>query len=449
MRRLDLRGRLTAVVFLAAAFALAVLTLGFNLVLRSSLDRDANQVLAGRASAALDTLSVHGGRVRAAEAPDSGAVDARVWIYSGSRAIERPPAPPAVQQVADRLDLPGGTRGYAEDPSTDTRLYGVPVVQGGVRAGTVVAGISLEPYERTASRALVGSLIFAGVVLLLIAATVRWVVGRALRPVARMTAEASAWSDRDLDRRFDAGDPRDELTRLAATFDRLLDRLAASLRRERSFSAELSHELRTPLSAIVAETDLALRRERQPAGYRSALEAIGAQARQLERTLDTLVRAARLESGIRRGTSDSAEIAERAAETCSVLASEHDVEIRVTPSPVPLRVGVDAEAGERILVPLLENACRYGRSRIDLEVSAGAGAVEFVVADDGSGVDPDESERIFEPGRRGSAGAGSNGSPGAGLGLSLARRLAEAMDGEVELMSSESGARFVARMPLG
>ena len=172
-------------------------------------------------------------------------------MYAGSHALERPPAPPAVQREANQLA--GGPRRYVDEPTTDTRLYAVPVVSGGSRAGTVVVGLDLEPYERTASRAFLASLIFAAVVLVLMALTVRWVIGRALRPVAQMTADAEAWTEHDLDHRFGAGEPHDELTQLAATFDRMLARLAASLRREQRFSAELSHELRTPLSAIVAE----------------------------------------------------------------------------------------------------------------------------------------------------------------------------------------------------
>ena len=65
-----------------------------------------------------------------------------------------------------------------------------------------------------------------------------------------MTEDAASWSEHDLDRRFDLGEPYDELTRLAATLDGLLERIAASLRHEQRFTAELSHELRTPLARI-------------------------------------------------------------------------------------------------------------------------------------------------------------------------------------------------------
>src|SRR5439155_11030841 len=96
----------------------------------------------------------------------------------------------------------------------------------------------------------------------------RLVVTRALRPVARMTAEAADWSEHDLEHRFNVGEPYDELTQLAATFDTMLARLGSSLRHEQLLSSELSHELRTPLAAVVTEAELALRRRRGDEEYR-------------------------------------------------------------------------------------------------------------------------------------------------------------------------------------
>lgn len=88
-----------------------------------------------------------------------------------------------------------------------------------------------------------------------------------------MTAEAAEWNETDLDHRFNVAEPRDELTALAATFDGMLDRLAESLKHEQRFTAEVSHELSTPLAAIIAEAELALRRQRHADEYRSALAA--------------------------------------------------------------------------------------------------------------------------------------------------------------------------------
>src|SRR5439155_10373511 len=190
------------------------------------------------------------------------------------------------------------------------------------RVGTVVTGISLSPYNESRRTALVDSLGLGAALLLIVLLAARWALSSALRPVSRMTAEAAAWSERDLDRRFRLGEPHDELTQLAATLDALLDRLAASMRREQRFSAELSHELRTPLSRISAEADLALRRERSGDEYQETLAAIRRDADQLSRALETLVAAARQEGGPPRGTADAYSAVEAAIGGCGALAGD-------------------------------------------------------------------------------------------------------------------------------
>ena len=176
MSRFSLRTRLTILVTVAAAISLAVITAGFNLLLRSNLDADANRVLQARASAALEGISVQAGSVRVKESPDRAAPDTQVWVYSGRTAVERPLGPTSVQRLAD--SLAGGPRAHAEDPTSDIRLYAVPIVQGSDRVGTVVSAISLEPYEHSASKALVGSLLYAAAALLLVVIATRLVVTR-------------------------------------------------------------------------------------------------------------------------------------------------------------------------------------------------------------------------------------------------------------------------------
>ena len=335
---------------------------------------------------------------------------------------------------------------FLDVASAETRLYAVPVIVSGRRFGTVVAAVSLRPYDETRRTALYASLGLGGAVLLLVAFAARWLLASSLRPVARMTRLAAAWSERDLDRRFAAGDPHDELTELAATLDGLLDRLAASLRREQRFSAELSHELRTPLSRVIAETELALRRSRAPDEYRAALELVLVSAQQLSRTIDALVAAARHEAGTVRGTADAFAVAAAAVDACAGLAAERQVAVDVGRPEHPIRLGVEAELAERVLQPIVENACRYGQARVNVSIARRGDGVVYRVADDGPGVGDEEREQIFEPGTQG--GVGQTNGAGAGLGLALARRLARSVTGEVEAVA-ESGGVFLVRLPAG
>ena len=446
MTTLGIRHRLLLAVVAAVAVAVAGLVIGFNVILARTLDRDARDLVRSRAAAQLTSLRTTGGRLTVGDAPDVRSVDAYVWVFAGSRVIERPRAAPAINRAAQ--SLAGRPARFFDVASDDTRLYAEPVIVDGKRVGTVVAGVSLAPYEQTRKLALLASLVFGALVLLLVSVAARWLLAHSLRPVVRMTRQAAEWSEHDLDHRFALGPPRDELTELAATLDGLLDRLAASLRHEQRFSAELSHELRTPLARVLAESELALRRDREPDEYRETLELVHRSADQLARTVDALVAAARYEAGGHRGTADAHTVAVGAAEGCGGLATERQIDLEIETPGKPLRVGVDADLAERILQPILENACRYGASRVRVSIGRESTAVVYAVEDDGAGVPDDEQERIFEPGFRGSAQRG-NGDAGAGLGLALARRLARSVDGEVTAEPSTSGGRFVVRLPTG
>ncbi len=437
-----MRRRLLVLVIAAVAGAVTALVVGFNLLLANTLDSNARDVLRSRA-AAQTALIVDQGRIHVGEAPESASPDAWVWVLSRGRVLERPPHATAVDVAAVRLAR--GPGGYRDSPHEDIRLYAVPVVLHGTRAGSLVVALSLAPYEETRTLALVSSLVFGGLVLLFVAFAARWLLTSSLRPGRRMTRQAAAGSERELDHRFGLGEPRDELTELASTLDDLLDRLAASLRREQRFSAELSHELRTPLARVLAETELALRREREPAEYRETLELIKRNAEQLTRTVDALVAAARFEAGSRRGTADAFAVAEDAVAACSGLAAERGLALTVEQPAMLMRVGVERDLAERILQPVLENACRYAERTVRIDMERNGSTVRYAISDDGPGVGEDERERIFEPGVRGAAANGD----GSGLGLALARRLAASVAGEIEVDSASLGGRFLVRLPAG
>lgn len=434
--------RLQLAVLASTVLVLAALLAGFNLVLRERLSDDADNALFARSTAQLAALRVAGGQLVVPEVHDAAATDAQTWVFAANRALEHPVAPAATERAAQTLS--GGRRRGAEVAATHTRLYAVPVVIGGRRLGTVVAAVSLRPYERTAHTALVASLVLGALVLVAVALGARLVIAAALKPVARMTQRAEEWSANDLERRFDLGTPRDELTQLAATLDGLLDRVASSLRHEQRFSAELSHELRTPLALLVAEAQYALRHARTPEEHHAGFARILEAAVQMRRTLDALLDAARAEAQpAGRGTGDATAAARAAARGCARVAQEAGVEVEVRLPSQPIRVGVATDLAERVLAPLVENGCRYGSGAVEISVERRGGSVLFTVADDGRGVAADEREAIFEPGHRGAGTAWQ----GAGLGLALARRLARAVGGDVVAEAAARGACFTARLP--
>jgi signal transduction histidine kinase len=446
LRFRTLSGRLTAVALLVAAVAIAALTIAFNVLLASSLDGDAKTRLRSQAAAAATTVTVRGGHVHAVEAPNDGAVDRSVWVYDGTRAIERPPGDAELQRAADALA--GEPRVFDDLPSgREVRLYAAPVLDGGGRqVGTIVAAQSLAAYDRTTDLAEIGSVALALVLLAAMFLVTRQTIGRALSPVRAMTRDAASWSEHEPGRRFGAQERPDELGELAGTFDALLDRVAASLRHEQRLSAELSHELRTPLSRIVAEAELLQRRDRPLDERTEAYESIVRSAEQMSAILETLMAAARADAGLDRGRSELRTVLAGLAETWEPAYGARGVSLVMDPPPAGVTVGVDAEVVERILAPVLDNAARHARETVNVTTATGGGRVTIVVTDDGPGVPAAARQHVFEPGVRLTPRDGHGGS---GLGLPLARRLARAANGDVVAGPADGvdGATFVVDLP--
>jgi len=463
--RHTLRTRLLWTVVLTVAAALALTTLGFNFLLWQGLSHNADSLARARAADEAGSLEVVSGRVVSSEVPDRWGLESEAWTFVDGRKTDGPVVTHALDVAAQRV---AGTPSRIVDvPAQHVRLYARPVEFGGKQVATIVAGVSMTPYEKTARLALLGSLALAGALLVVVFFVTRWVLGAALRPVARMTADAETWSLEGADRRFAAGEPRDEIGRLAATLDGLLDRVSASLRREQRFSAELSHELRTPLAKVRAEAELALRRERAPETYRAALRSVLDNSQTMTRIIDTLVTAQRQESGLARGSADPQAVLDDAVAANTALAEERGLALTAAGGPgasggagaaggtgvsrppgrLAAHVGVEAEVVLRILQPVIENACRYAATAVMLGAERRDGEIRFTVDDDGPGVAAGELERVFEPGVRGGAGEHDE-FPGAGLGLALARRLARAASGDVEAAAGPGG-HFVVRLPVG
>ena len=327
--------------------------------------------------------------------------------------------------------------------SDQSRLYAVPVAQSGRLLGAVVAAVSLRPYEQTRGTALVASIALALIVFLAVALAARWLIDKALSPVASMTRQAADWSERDLERRFSLGAPRDELTQLASTLDQLLDRLAASLRHEQRLSAELSHELRTPLASITVDAQYALRHTEPSAQGRASLENIARSAERMSRTLDTLMAAARAQLNPRRGSSDAVDCARAAIEAGGPDASESPVTSLRDTAP-GIRVAVEQALVERMLAPVIENARRHAVAGVEVSIAREDAEVAFTIVDDGEGVPDDRLETIFEPGR---TARPDGAAAGLGLGLALARRLARSAGGEVCAIASDRGGVFTVKLP--
>ncbi|MFJ4206542.1 sensor histidine kinase [Streptomyces sviceus] len=443
-----LRGRLSLVALTTAALLMAILTIAFNTVIRHRLQHQADDELRTRAAAVATTIDTSGPTVRVLETPNDQVLDTNVWIYTGTQLLEQPPSATAhstLARSADSLVRRGGTHCLTTEEPDPARLCSLPV-SGDRNKAMVVTALDLSPYRSSAATLLWASLCLDTVMLACTYLLTRLAVGRALRPVATMTDQATQWSAVASEERFGAARHPTELARLGASLDALLDRIRAVLRHEQQLTGELSHELRTPLSRIIAELDWWQARPRTAAETEATQEVIADAARSMRSICDTLLNDARQGTTTTPGTAEILPALHRLA--ARLEAPVHvTVDARSDNDHAPLEAGVQAALLERIVSPLLVNAVRYATSHVTITASREPGGIRIDVGDDGPGVPEPFTAQLFQPGKRADP---DDGHGGAGLGLPLARRLARSVGGDVTYdPGHQPGARFTIRLPAG
>lgn len=355
-----------------------------------------------------------------------------------------------------RSEASSGAPALTAVPSTNgsTTIAGRSVIVHTERTGTgltLVAGIDLEPVA-AAQAALTGLLGLAGAVAVLVSGLGGWwLAGRALAPVAIMTAEAAAISQADLERRLQEPRPLDELGVLARTLNRMLDRVAESVRRHRSFLASASHDLRTPLAALQAELELAddarVSREELRAALRAA-QGDAARLADLANDLLDLFAAEATGRPISRAPTVVSDVAATVVRRLQPQARAGGVDLIIDATDAV--VNLDRVRVEQAIGNLLVNAINHAPRGTAVELVARVGSLdaspvlEVELLDRGAGVPHEERELVFEPFHR---GVGARGG-GSGLGLSTARAAAEAHGGQIGVdIRPGGGARFWLRLP--
>lgn len=274
---------------------------------------------------------------------------------------------------------------------------------------------------------------------------------RALSPVDRLTRAAAQIGAENLAARLPVRSG-DEVGRLAATFNDMLDRLAAAFARERRFTANAAHELRTPLTLLIASADVTLERPRSAEEYRQVIAGIREDAARLSHLVDDLLVLARAAAGTLRLAREPVDVARLIFETHErllPLARARGVTLALGRLESVLMLG-DRVWLARLLANLVENGLTYTLpgGTVTVSIERGQSDVLIDVADTGPGIAPEHVPHIFEPFYRIDASR-SRDIGGSGLGLAISRWIARAHGGDVHVSSTPGiGSVFTARLPV-
>lgn len=333
---------------------------------------------------------------------------------------------------------------------TRFRALTLPVSEDGRLAYVVRVLGPLKSVEAPLRRLRLILLLVLPLAVVLSAVAGAWLAGRSLRPVDRMVDSARGISAENLQDRLPVPPTRDELSRLAVTFNGLLDRVEEGFSLHRQFWEDVAHELKTPLAIMKGEFEVALR---TGGGYQenrdvlaSGLEEVDGLIRLIEKML-TLARMDRGGAPLENDEVDLAALAGRAVEDFRVSAEDKGVRLGFSGSGA-VRVRGDEARLRGLVYILLDNAVKFtpAGGTIGVNVAPDGTMARLAVSDTGPGIPEDDLPGIFDRFRR--PGRSSKGR-GFGLGLSIAKAVAERHGGRIEARSRPgAGSTFTLLLPL-
>ena len=333
-----------------------------------------------------------------------------------------------------------GVSGYqtTELAGKPFRMFNSAIRHGGKVYGTAIVA-SLEDVEEIIHD-------FRNLLLLLIPGILGfstfggyWMSRRALAPVDGITQVAKSITVQNLSRRLEVPDTCDELQRMSEAWNEVLERLDGAVQKIVKFTADASHELRTPVAVIRAAAELSLRSDREPDQYKETLRIVEREAKRMTDLTESLLTLARMDSNIVDMPLASVDIGQLSTELVHHLdpvAADRGISIRTQYDP-SRSIALANEAGiRRLILILLHNAIKYTSPGGDVLLSSvpGNGRLWITIRDSGEGIAPDHMPHIFERFYRADSARSTH--EGAGLGLSIAKTIADIHGTKIEVSSA-------------
>lgn len=367
------------------------------------------------------------------------------WIFRSQQFLRIYPPLPAIQDA-------GVSFATVNLDSSQYRIALQRITVGG-DAYEIHAAVPTEPFDQALDHFRLIEKEILPLLVLLASLLGYWLSGRSLAPVNRIIETAGLIGAQNLSSRLEVPKARDELRRLTETLNAMLARIEASFKRITQFTADASHDLRTPVAVIRATAEITLRKPRTPEEYRRTLSTIletSVDTSELLENLLTLARADAGAAGMEMRPLDLSAHVQKARERAALLGTEKALDVTATTPPEPVWVKADAIAVDRLLLILLDNAVKYSPSggRCEIALSQSENHAQITVRDSGAGIPQTELNNIFDRFYRVDR-ARSRNTGGAGLGLAIARWIAEMHGGTIAAESTVgAGSAFHVLIPV-
>lgn len=460
LNNLTIRVRIASAIFGLSAGLLALMALAVYFSFARQLNHNLDDVLRLRAAANQGLLDTTKSPPQLSLVTDPGADlatgAALLRLYSSNGTVLSDGSP-AVGIAAEEVALAseaaqngGPIIRSMQDAGEGYRVVAEPVMREQSVEAVLVTGLELSGVTEPLEILRIALLVATSLTSIALGAGAFVIARQSLRPIALITTTAKRIAGGDLDDRLRGIKTKDEVGELAETFNEMIGQLAATIERERRFTADASHELRTPITAIGTSIEVTLAQQRTAEEYQHALNSIHGQTSRLANLTRQLLLLSRLDAGQLESEFEQLDLAELvAAIAMSFSENRPEAKLSVVGQDHSLPVLGDLELLARAFTNVLDNARVHAGPNPSIAIqmdATGEGQARVTISDDGPGLPKNLEDGAFQRFRR---GGGSDGASGTGLGLAIVAAIVRAHGGTVKnVSSSDAGAIFEFTFPI-
>jgi heavy metal sensor kinase len=331
------------------------------------------------------------------------------------------------------------------------RMVTIPIMDNKKVTSVVQVGTSMEDFDETIKKLLLIMIISIPTSISVTIVFGYFMAKKALKPVDQIRRAAIKISSSNLDERIDIAGRRDELGRLAETFNAMIGRLKDAFQRINQFSIDVSHELKTPLTILKGETEVALRKEREKDDYQRLLLSNLEEIDRMSCIIDDLLLLSKADTKEIKLNIEEVALRDLIMDVCmdmKIVADKKDVELQASELE-DVRLKGDELKLRRMLLNIVENGIKYSRvgGKVSVSSYVNDGYAKIDVKDDGIGISEEDIKYVFDRFYR--ADRSRKRESGSGLGLSISRWIAEAHKGSIEVKSQPAqGSMFTIKLPI-